>query len=107
MTSDHQDENDRLNLGPIELLEKVSELGEEIEVDGILVPISWSGKNQVGELALYTAGEKEFYIDSGNPKGRELKKLSGKRISLIGELSDEKANPKKLLVKTYEVLDWS
>ena len=79
---------------------------KEIEIDGILVVVRWSKKNQVKTTAVYLAGEKEFIIDSKNKAGKKLREFLGKRIKIVGKISSEKVTPKVIIVTSYEILDW-
>ncbi|MBU2510167.1 hypothetical protein KJ966_02475 [bacterium] len=87
-------------------MKKSSIPNKEIEIDGIVVPNSWSPRNRVITIAVNTAGEHEYLIDSCNKKGKELKKLLGKRVKIKGQLSQVSSLPMGLIVDSYQVYDW-
>ena len=106
MATETQTEKENPEMDSLLPAQKMQDMTKGFEVEGILVPISWSGKNQVKETAMYSAGEKEYLIDSGNKKGQELNKLYGNRLKIRGTLTEKETVPHKLLVESYEVLDF-
>lgn len=79
---------------------------EEVEIDGILVPSSWSEGNRVMTIAIHTAGELEYQIDFRNKTGKELKNYLGKRVIIKGHLQGTSILPKGIVVQTYKIIDW-
>jgi hypothetical protein len=78
----------------------------KIEIDGILIPYSWSNKNRVNEVSIQSTGEIEYVIEASNKKGRELKKLLGSRVFLKGHISPKKSVPRRLYVLSFKIIDW-
>ena len=76
-----------------------------IELEGILVPDSWTSGNRVKAIAIYAAGEKEYQIDMHNKLGKELKMLLGNRVKIKGLMSPGK-NPKHIIVNAYQKIKW-
>lgn len=79
---------------------------KNFEIDGILVPNSWSARNRVLTIAIHSAGEQEYLIDSKNKAGKELKKFLGKRVKIKGELWQAHSDSKRIVVNAYEVFNW-
>lgn len=79
---------------------------KDFEIDGILVPNSWSARNRVLTIAIHSAGEQEYLIDSKNKAGQELKNFLGKRVKIKGELLQARSDPKRIIVNAYEVFSW-
>lgn len=77
-----------------------------IEVEGILVPDSWSRQNKVITMAIHSHGEQEYLIRSDDQIDRELKKLLGKRVLIKGVLSGDGSTPGIIHVQRYSVMDW-
>jgi hypothetical protein len=73
--------------------------GAPESLTGIIVPIEWDEDGTPLAIAIATEDEKEYRIDDANRKGRSLRKLLRKRVSIQGAVSGESIGPGRKLVK--------
>lgn len=78
----------------------------DVEVEGIVVPDSWTKESHVKTIVILIPGEQEYLIIARHKMGNDLKKQIGRRVQIKGNISARKTNPKRLIVKAYKVLEW-
>lgn len=78
---------------------------DSLQIRGILVPEDWDSSNRVTKMALCTAGEQEFLIET-DPRGCELLKYKGLKAVLNGQLKDTGTPRKRIVVSSYEIYEW-
>jgi hypothetical protein len=78
----------------------------DVEVEGIVVPDSWTKESRVKTIVIQMPGEQEYLIIARHKMGKDLKKQIGRRVQIKGNFSSRRTSPKRLIVKAYKVLEW-
>jgi hypothetical protein len=65
--------------------------------------MEWDKKGNVIAVAISTINEEEYVIDN-NEKGEEMIKFIQKEVEVRGEVKEDEAGKKRIVVQNYKVI---